>query len=659
MTQTLNAYSIGHSPSIHARAVGTIVGRIRMTAEGGGIVPAADRRPIFIWRSDLRGAMPGDSVEVAILPSGNGRSKGRVVRVVERAREFLVGRIEKAGSKMRVLPLNKNIPYNFSVLPGDLGNSRHGDYVCLKIFRYPARGEEPTGCVVERLGSELDPAAARKALIAEYELPTRFSKETSAETVAISSEIPDRDLQQRLDLRDACIFTIDGEHSKDFDDAVSLRILPNGHYELGVHIADVSHFVPEGGALDREAFERGTSVYFADHSVLPMLPARLSEDLCSLVPGLDRLTFSCIMVFDRSGHRVKTHLAKSVIRSKARLTYTLADALLQSSRQDCADMSAAVGEQLRQMARLAGILRDRYLAEGRLELVDGKGSLRFDHRGRVVEIQTEKRGPSSHMIEMFMLAANVAVAEEMRGMPFIYRVHPVPESSKVLRAKTFLKARGYEWEEATGLAEVLASILRQAASIGDEQFVSRYLLRNLLSRAIYSPEPEKHFNLAFPLYTHFTSPIRRYADLAVHRLLKAKLDNRDGCPVPGAMRSNHEIAARCTERAILAKKAEREYFAWRAIEYFQGEMCESFQAFVSDLGHGEVEVTLVEHPSICGRLVEAGRVSLGQMVKVEVAEADVGQRRLAFRLITQLHEIPMVAVDEMADVARSIPVYVS
>ncbi len=483
---------------------------------------------IYIDHRDMLGALHSDRVLVRELPGKrHGESpEGKVVRIIERNLKTVTGVIEKAAHDcFYLIPDDKRIFARLRINKQNLNDAKPGDRAQAEITRYDESGH-CSGKVIKSMGDAESLGSLLEAIIEENKIKTVFDDKTLEQAAEIPQEVSE--ISDRLDLREECIFTIDGETARDFDDAVSIKTLDNGNFELGVHIADVSHYVTENSPLDVEGYERGTSVYLPDR-VLPMLPESLSNGICSLNPNVDRLTLSVFMEIDKNGDVLSHSIHKSVINSKFRMTYERVNAILEDGEE--AKEYEPFVPTLNKMADLAKILHERRVKRGAIEFDFPELKILTDSAGEPVEVSTLYRGVSNKMIEEFMLAANETVAEFAfwSELPFVYRVHEAPSVEKIAAFNLFLKPLGLsikgkiDDKENPIKPKALEQIMDKVKGTPEERVVAKNMLRSLM-KAEYSHENDGHFGLAAKYYCHFTSPIRRYPDLVIHRILKLFLD---------------------------------------------------------------------------------------------------------------------------------------
>lgn len=581
-----------------------VAGRLSVRPEGYGFVLVEGGPDLFIPRSGMHGAMDGDSVlakEERTRAAGRGRDPGRisgsVVKVLDRARERVVGRFETQDGRRTVIPYDPKIDAIVRIAEGRSHGAREGEIVEARLTSFPDARRIAYGEIEERLGFLGEPGVDIEIVLRSHGLPPRFPQPVVAESETFPEDVPAEDLLGRRDFRDRRIVTIDGETAKDFDDAVDVERTAEG-FLLGVHIADVSHYVEEGTALDGEALSRGTSVYFPGR-VLPMLPERLSNGLCSLNPRVDRLVLSALLRIDPRGRVLRAEFVKGVIRSDHRMTYTEVARLLETepTSEDRRRYGAYLDD-FRTMAELAAILRRRREARGSIDFDLPDADVVLDDEGLVVGIVPESRNVAHRLIEEFMLAANEAVARHLlfAKQPAIYRVHDRPDPDRLVDLKEVLESFGYDLKG--DLEEVPPSafqkILKAVQGKPEERLLSDLLLR-AQRKAVYSEECRGHYALAAPYYCHFTSPIRRYPDLIVHRQLSGLL--KRGRPVPADQfesvnQSLAEVARISSERERRAEQAERESLLWKKIVFMRDKIGREFDAFVTGVAAFGVFVML-------------------------------------------------------------------
>ncbi|MDI6759959.1 MAG: ribonuclease R [Candidatus Brocadiaceae bacterium] len=571
-----------------------VVGRLRCSPRGYGIVePVKEGYPeVYIEEEDMGQAMHKDLV-VARLPMGmpsrrRGRKRapsGQIVNVLEHVNETVIGTYQRTRRLGFVAPDDSCLFRDVYVAEEDSAGARPGQKVIVKLTQWPSRHLAPEGMVVEVLGEDGDPWVDAVSVVYQYRLPNKFSPEVEEETMAAPQEVKEEDLGGRLDLRDTLTITIDPEDAKDFDDAVSLERLGRGHLKLGVHIADVAHYVRPGSAIDLEGSKRGTSVYFPGE-VIPMLPEPLSAGICSLKAGVDRLTKTVFLFYTPQGMPVSSEIRHSVIRVTKRLTYKEASKILTKDRAASSKVPEEVRDLLYQMAELAQKLWARRVEDGALELDLPEVSLRLDETGRVAGVEKVERDVSHKLIEEFMLAANGAVARFMheKDIPYFSRIHPKPEEEEMRNFAEFIK----ELEQVKldpFKRRHIQDLLKRVAGRPEAYQVNLALLRSL-KKAQYSDKWGPHFALAMDYYTHFTSPIRRYPDLFVHRMLDHYLLERRK---PGEIRESYEftsggladLAEHCSFTERRADEAEREITKLKLLRHLEGRVGEVMEGVIT------------------------------------------------------------------------------
>jgi ribonuclease R len=572
-------------------------GRIRVHPDGYGTVAGGDDQPdVYIDRRSMKGAMNGDLVVVRVDKKRPAYRKiknrdvivGEVSQVLRRAHLHVVGRFHADPEHPFVVPFDVRLDHDILIDADATMDGKDGEMVNVEIDRYPDRSSSlARGRVVERLGFIGEPGVDIEVVIRKYHIPHNFPDEVLRAADEVPSEVTPAEIAKRVDLRQRNIVTIDGETAKDFDDAVEVRVLPNGNYLLGVHIADVAHYVTEQNELDEEAFERGTSVYFPGRAV-PMLPERLSNGICSLNPRVDRLTFSIDMEIDKRGRFLDRKVYKSVIRTKERMTYTDVNVIL--SREDgegpLRERYGYLLADFERMHALYEILRVRREARGSIDFDLPEADVMLSEKGEIESIQASERNVAHRLIEEFMLAANEMVATElvMAHQPGIFRVHQQPDPRRLedlreILAEFKLKLRGNVEDIRPG---ELQRILKAVAGTPEERFLTNIILRSM-KRAFYSDEDLGHFALGLEHYCHFTSPIRRYPDLIVHRRLNELVTSGalHGERLDRVAREHPVYAMQSSDRERRAEEAEREVLEWKKVIFMRDKVGQKFTGIVT------------------------------------------------------------------------------
>ncbi len=566
-----------------------VIGQLFMTKRDFGFVRVEGTgEEIFVGAKFLRNALHGDTVAVIPFAHPVTRHRGRdertpegeIVEIVKRGITTLTGTLEQARHFFFVVPDDERIARDIYVAREDAMHAKHGDKVVVQLHPWEDEHVNPEGTVTEVLGPAGDARVEVMSVARTFNLPLSFPQEALREADSLSGTITPEDLRDRLDFRSKVTFTIDPEDAKDFDDAVSYEALPGGMMRLGVHIADVSHYVREGSALDREALARGTSVYMVNE-VIPMLPERLSNDLCSLRPDIDRLTYSVIMDVNHDGKVEDYTITKSVIHSARRFTYEEVQKIIEEGKGEFAD-------HILPLHKLAQTLLKRRRRNGSIDFDTGEAKFRFDASGLPSQIIKKIRLDSHRLVEECMLLANKTVAKhigvvrsEAGARPFLYRVHDLPDPSRLTDLANFVKQFGYSFNVKDGISSKdLQRLLDKVEGSEVEAVINEVALRSM-AKAVYSEKNIGHFGLAFKYYTHFTSPIRRYPDLVVHRLLDAYARGVNGGYVERMKKALPAIADQSSERERVAMEAERMSVKVMQVEYMKRHLGDEFEGVIA------------------------------------------------------------------------------
>jgi ribonuclease R len=582
-----------------------VVGRLEGHASGFGFV--APERPldglkgdIYVAAHNLRDALHGDRVVVRLdRRSPDGRVEGSVVQILERGFPTVVGRFEVDASGLGcVVPFDRRLLAAVQVAPSDTRGAKAGEMVTVEITRWPTPTRGPLGRVVEVLGHIDDPGVDTTVVLRKHGIPDEHPAHVVEEAERLGTAVRERDLKGRTDFRGWAIVTIDGEHARDFDDAISLERLANGNYWLGVHIADVAHYVHEGSALDQEAFERGTSVYFPERAV-HMFPAELATGLCSLRPHVDRLVQSCLMEVSPRGEVVRHELHDGIIRSAARMTYTAVNAILTERDPQATAGYASLVPLFERMRELFEILNARRRRRGSIDFDLPEPEVILDADGFIEAIIASERNVAHRLIEEFMLLANETVARELeaRGMPALYRVHEAPDPLKVEQFEEFITSFGLSLAAPPDGVRPLhfQKLVDRIRGRPAERPIAFLMLRTM-QKARYDPTNLGHFGLAADTYTHFTSPIRRYPDLVVHRLLR-EVRHRTVTDERRAELAEElpEVGRHTSEMERRAEEAERELLQWKKVRFMADKVGEVFDGYITGVAPFGLFVELGDH----------------------------------------------------------------
>ncbi len=646
-------YRIAEMPLLTGRLVGN--------ARGFGFVEVEGREEdIFISESNMASAIHGDTVQISLLPEKTGkRREGVVVKVLGHEVTELVGTYQKSRNFGFVVPDNRKITRDIFIPTEYSGGAVNGHKVVVEITDYGSADKKPEGRIREIIGHINDPGTDILSVVYGYEIPMEFPERVMNQAERTPLEVSEADRAGRLDLRDWQIVTIDGEDAKDLDDAISLT--KEGEiYHLGVHIADVTNYVQENSALDREALKRGTSVYLVDR-VIPMLPHRLSNGICSLNQGVDRLALSCLMDVDQKGNVVDHKIAETVIRVDRRMSYTSVQKILEGDGEETKEYEEQA-PMFFLMEELAKILRNKRKKRGSIDFDFPESKILLDGEGHPVEIAPYDRNTATKIIEDFMLLANETVAEDFfwREMPFIYRTHDTPDPEKIQQLALFINNFGYAIKNTRDEIhpKELQKLLTKIEDSPEEALISRLTLRSM-KRAQYTVDCTGHFGLAAKYYCHFTSPIRRYPDLEIHRIIKETLRGK-----MTESRISHyngileEVAAHASQTERRADEAERDVEKMKKAEYMESHVGECYEGVISGITNwgfyvelpntveGMVHVTNLyddryyyreETFDLAG--ADTGKVyKLGQKVRIRVLGADKKSNEIDFEIAEEGEE---------------------
>ena len=635
-------------------------GVMRANKKGFGFVEVENMDDdIYIAQDDMNGAIHDDIVLVEITSKMNlDRLEGRVLKIIERKTKQFIGLItfDKDGVGHVELDDHK-VKLDINVSKEDSLNAVDGHKVVVKLGKKLNNNGKYEGKVVEIIGHVNDPGVDILSIIYKYNINVDFPDDVKEEVSKIPMEVFDVELEDRRDLRDEVIFTIDGDDTKDIDDAISIKKLPNGHYTLGVHIADVSYYVREGSPLDNEAMERGTSVYLVDR-VIPMLPHELSNGICSLNPNVDRLAISCVMEFDSNGKQLDYEIFQSVIKSRIQMTYKKVNSVLE--KNIIPEGYEDYAEHLRTMNELAKILRKAKEKRGYIDFEVDEAKILVDENCVPTEVVLRDRGTGERLIEDFMIAANECVASHIyfMNLPFIYRVHEYPKEEKIRSFLGFVSGLGYK---ITGNIKdfkptTMQNILEQLKDKPEYKILSTLLLRSM-QKAVYRPENLGHYGLASSCYTHFTSPIRRYPDTTVHRLLRTYLfdKNIDMKTIKKWEEKLVYVAEHSSERERASIDCEREVEDMKMAEYMEKHIGEEFEGMISSITSFGMFVELdnlieglvplrdmkdffhfdEEHLCLTGEKSHI-KYSIGERVVVKVVRASKEEKTIDFEVVRKV-----------------------
>lgn len=633
----------------------TIEGKVSITAKGFGfLITEADEADIFIPESKLNNALPNDTVRVKVKQGrgGQGKREAEVVEIVSRFREFFVGVIAITDSVSFVTPDSKDMGIDFLVPRDKLMGAKHGQKVIVKLTDWPAHRDNPLGEITEILGSPGDHDTEMMSITAEFGFPLQFPPEVIAQAEKYSLKIEQAEIDKRRDFRNITTFTIDPDDAKDFDDALSIEYLDNGDYEIGIHIADVSHYVTPGSPLDKEAYRRATSVYLVDR-VVPMLPENLSNMVCSLRPKEDKLCYSAVFKITPSGDVVGEWFGRTIIHSDHRFTYDDVQAVIETK-------VGPFAKEVLLLNKLAHELRDERFRRGSIRFESEELKFKLDENGKPLSVFVKERKDAHMLVEDFMLLANRMVSAYVSALSggqfrasFVYRVHDAPDMDRLRTFARFVERFGYEINT-KGRKEISASFNKLVEDLEgkEEADIIESMAIRTMAKAIYTTKNIGHYGLAFQHYSHFTSPIRRYPDVLVHRLLDMYMASAK----PVQQEQLEKDCMHCSERERAATQAERASTKYKQIEMIKDQIGEVFEGIVGsitdfgfyvviDYNHCEGMVRFAamrddkyffDEDEYCVVANRSGRkIRLGQKVQVELKKADLRTRQVDFEYLPE------------------------
>jgi ribonuclease R len=645
-----------------------VVGKLHTNPSGFGfVVPEhaerGDRKDIYIAASNLTEAMHGDRVVARVERETPKGLEGRIIRILERSQTSIVGRFETDDAGLGyVVPFDRRVLTDVHVPTGQWLSAEPGEMVLVEITRWPTATRGPVGKVTEVLGNVNEPGVDTQIIIRKFNIPDAHPEEAVEEARRIGTSVKERDIRGRTDFRPVTTVTIDGEHARDFDDAITIERLKNGNYWLGVHIADVSHYVKEGSALDEEAYERGTSVYFTERAV-HMFPSELATGLCSLNPHVDRLVQSCLMEIDRRGNVVRYEMHDGVINSDARMTYTAVNAILTDHDPETIAQYRDLVPMFELMHELFEILNQRRRRRGSIDFDLPEAQVILSEFGQITAIIASERNVAHRLIEEFMLLANETVAAHLvtNDVPSLHRVHEPPDVKKVADFEAFITTLGYSL--AGGLTpkpKHFQKLIDRMRGTPEERPIAALMLRTM-QKARYDAVSLGHFGLAAEHYTHFTSPIRRYPDLVVHRMLR---ESRSG-KIADARREEldeelPETAKHTSDMERRADEAERELLQWKKVRFMADKVGDEYDGYITGVAPYGLFIELIEHyvegmvhiSSMADdyyRFVEQQHIlrgentkkvyRLGDKVLVQVVRVDMERRQVDLGLVDILENV--------------------
>ncbi len=633
-----------------------IIGTVDMTADGSAFIVPDDEfeKDIFVAPRKIRNALHGDKVKVYVFAKkASGRKKeGEIVEIITRAKTDFIGVAKISERFAFVIPDDRKMLHDIFVPLSDLNGAKNGQKVQVSITDWPEGAKNPIGKIINVLGTQGENNTEMNAILAQYGFPLSFPAAVELEANQIPETVSEEEIKGRRDFRDTLTFTIDPADAKDFDDAISFKKLPNGNYEIGVHIADVSHYVKPKSELDKEAYERATSVYLVDR-VIPMLPERLSNGVCSLRPNEDKLCFAAVFELDEQANILSQWFGRTAIHSNRRFSYEEAQEVIETKQGDCA-------EEIHKLNELAYILRDKKFKDGAISFESTEVKFRLDEFGKPIGVYVKERKDAHKLIEDYMLLANRKVAEFIakkgkvkQKYTFVYRSHDSPNLENLNNFATFASRFGYKINMKTDkeIAKSLNYLMQDVEGKKEQNILTQLAIRSM-AKAIYTTKKTSHYGLAFDYYTHFTSPIRRYPDVMVHRLLALYLDGGKS-----ANEEEYEIASsHSSSMEKRAADAERASIKYKQAEYLEDNVGSTFTGIISGVTEWGMYVEIIENK--CEGMIRLRDITddfyvldeknycivgqrkhkkyqLGDEVQVKVKKVDLSKRQIDFALIQE------------------------